>query len=601
MSPQAIVPDIQPPPSLDYLPEDALCQIFSHLHHYDILKSSSLVCKQFCSLSSPLVHRLSPSNTSLTYYDFDRLFKRFPDVKNICIDDFHELDKTLLAISKSDLNLEKLRLPLLEYSMNLQYPEASTIENMSMSRVIKDLAVGELTKSLELRSLTCLISDFNLPESIQLNLNNNYRWNDKIIHKVTSKLPNLQKISLNYNDVLTDQTLVILSTNCPKLESVDFRWLSSVGMPNFDSYLVYKVSKVVLCVQILKNLNRLSLESDHLEDAVLIALAESQHPLKHLLIDHSMSQKYTMAGLSKLLSAYPGLESLDIHLPHRKHKNCETHDAEMSIIVKKLPNLKQITNCPLLETIVIERDDGHLRAKEACDHAGMERPTKKNYSIKSIQIIPKAELKEVQFLKMILHAFEGCSGLKINFGTSMCYGIGLKEEEVMSFAEVIGCLVGSFQMKYLGMQVGVNPAKKSSWEPILGRFKQKLASWRSANLSMAGRVVLIKSALCSLPLYYASIYKIPISVAHELEKIQKQFLRKIQHKLSNEGGYNSQSEKEEMGTSSISVVVRTGSPPRNRPNRPINRGLIGGFLEADPILPNRIEKSGKRFDVRLIG
>ncbi|KAL9658893.1 hypothetical protein QQ045_015579 [Rhodiola kirilowii] len=136
----------------------------------------------------------------------------------------------------------------------------------------------------------------------------------------------------------------------------------------------------------------------------------------------------------------------------------------------------------------------------------------------------RAELKEVQFLKMILHAFEGCSGLKINFGTSMCYGIGLKEEEVMSFAEVIGCLVGSFQMKYLGMQVGVNPAKKSSWEPILGRFKQKLASWRSANLSMAGRVVLIKSALCSLPLYYASIYKIPISVAHELEKIQKQFL-----------------------------------------------------------------------------
>ncbi|KAL9690818.1 hypothetical protein QQ045_011229 [Rhodiola kirilowii] len=125
----------------------------------------------------------------------------------------------------------------------------------------------------------------------------------------------------------------------------------------------------------------------------------------------------------------------------------------------------------------------------------------------------RADMKEVHFLKMILHVFEGCSGLKINFGKSMCYGIGLKEEEVLSFAEVIGCPAGSFPMSYLGMQVGANPAKKQAWEPMLRRFKQKLGSWRSANLSMAG-----------LPLYYASIYKMPIGVAHELEKIQKQFL-----------------------------------------------------------------------------
>ncbi|KAL9686487.1 hypothetical protein QQ045_023947 [Rhodiola kirilowii] len=135
-----------------------------------------------------------------------------------------------------------------------------------------------------------------------------------------------------------------------------------------------------------------------------------------------------------------------------------------------------------------------------------------------------AEMKEVQFLTMILHAFEGCSGLKINFGKSMCYGIGLEEEEIKSFAEVLGCPVGSFPMKYLGMQVGANPMKKSSWEPILGRFRQKLASWKSANLLMAGRVVLIKSTLCSLPLYYALIYKMPTSVALEMEKIQRQFL-----------------------------------------------------------------------------
>ncbi|KAL9681972.1 hypothetical protein QQ045_013765 [Rhodiola kirilowii] len=53
---------------------------------------------------------------------------------------------------------------------------------------------------------------------------------------------------------------------------------------------------------------------------------------------------------------------------------------------------------------------------------------------------------------------------------------------------------------------------------------QEMETWRSINLSMAGRVILIKSALCNLPLYYASMYKMPIMVAHEMEKIQRQFL-----------------------------------------------------------------------------
>ncbi|KAL9688405.1 hypothetical protein QQ045_032826 [Rhodiola kirilowii] len=136
----------------------------------------------------------------------------------------------------------------------------------------------------------------------------------------------------------------------------------------------------------------------------------------------------------------------------------------------------------------------------------------------------QANEEEVQRLKLILYGFEGCSGLKINFGKSLCFGVGLKAEETQFFASLLGCLVGNFPMKYLGLQVGVNPSRVSSWAPILQKFKDKLASWKGVNLSMAGRVVLIKAALCSMPLYYASIYKILIAVALEIEKIQRKFL-----------------------------------------------------------------------------
>ena len=35
---------------------------------------------------------------------------------------------------------------------------------------------------------------------------------------------------------------------------------------------------------------------------------------------------------------------------------------------------------------------------------------------------------------------------------------------------------------------------------------------------------MIKSTLCSLPIYYLSLFKMPATVANELEKLQRRFL-----------------------------------------------------------------------------
>ncbi|KAL9684154.1 hypothetical protein QQ045_021588 [Rhodiola kirilowii] len=136
----------------------------------------------------------------------------------------------------------------------------------------------------------------------------------------------------------------------------------------------------------------------------------------------------------------------------------------------------------------------------------------------------KPIMEEVKIIKYILRIFAVSSGLEINFKKSSCVGVGLVDSEVKMFADELGCSVGSFPMNYLGMQVGAKPGSIKTWAPILQKFKSKLASWRSVNLSMAGRVVLIKSALCNLPLFYASMYKIPVGVVQEMEKIQRRFL-----------------------------------------------------------------------------
>ncbi|KAL9665272.1 hypothetical protein QQ045_020687 [Rhodiola kirilowii] len=405
--------------TINHLPEDVLSRIFSHLVDID-LNSTSLVSKQFCSLSSPLLHKLylcKLRDSSLTYSDFQRLFKRFTGVKQIYIFVCPKLDDVLIAISNSGLNLEKLYLSDV-IKAQYQYPEPQTMEIMSTSKVIKSIKSFHLNDAFDHnpgqhQQFLEFINMF--PSLIEFDFTYIYILDDNVIHKVTSKFLNLQIVTISNVGMITDKTLDILSSNRPKLEIVDFQGcrkftpealytffcnnpqLSSVDMPRFYSP---SISKVVECMQVLRNLSHISLESNTVQDAVLIALAISRPPLKSLRLGGS-GNNYTMGGLIPLLSACPGLEKLNIPLPV---SNNNTHDAEMSIAVGRLPKLKHIVvsyhtlvcqatlfslvqNCPLLEIIWV-RSISKAKVKQVFDQ-GMARPTKKNYSIKLIVIDPK--------------------------------------------------------------------------------------------------------------------------------------------------------------------------------------------------------------------
>ena len=65
---------------------------------------------------------------------------------------------------------------------------------------------------------------------------------------------------------------------------------------------------------------------------------------------------------------------------------------------------------------------------------------------------------------------------------------------------------------------------KAVWDPVVERFRKKLAGWKSKLLSRGGRLTLLKSSLWSLPIYFMSLFTIPVSIAHSLEKIMRDFL-----------------------------------------------------------------------------
>ncbi|XP_028108106.1 uncharacterized protein LOC114306978 [Camellia sinensis] len=131
---------------------------------------------------------------------------------------------------------------------------------------------------------------------------------------------------------------------------------------------------------------------------------------------------------------------------------------------------------------------------------------------------------EIINLKRILSCFELISGLKINYQKSVICGVGVNRDFTSQVVEFFNCRVSSLPINYLGMPLGANPKRVSTWEPIINKVKKRIVSWKKRYLSLGGRITLIKSVLSSLPIYYMSLFKIPTQVANLIEKYQRSFL-----------------------------------------------------------------------------
>ncbi|XP_028122358.1 uncharacterized protein LOC114319532 [Camellia sinensis] len=136
----------------------------------------------------------------------------------------------------------------------------------------------------------------------------------------------------------------------------------------------------------------------------------------------------------------------------------------------------------------------------------------------------EAEEMEVCNIKRVLRCFEVISGLRINYHKSLVCGVNVPEESLSEFAARLHCQPKTLPLKYLGLPLGANPNKKSTWKPVLDKVRSRLAGWKRKLLSSSGRLTLLKSVSSALPMFYLSLFKMPVGIAREFDKLQANFL-----------------------------------------------------------------------------
>jgi len=139
-------------------------------------------------------------------------------------------------------------------------------------------------------------------------------------------------------------------------------------------------------------------------------------------------------------------------------------------------------------------------------------------------IFSEPRMDYLQNIKNILYSFQCFSGLKVNYAKSGLVVIGKDERWAAEAADILECKLVQLPITYLGVPLGANMRKAASWQPVITKIKQRLATWRANCLSRAGKLVLIKAVLNSLPIYFLSLFKMPRKVANEIIRIQKRFL-----------------------------------------------------------------------------
>ena len=127
-------------------------------------------------------------------------------------------------------------------------------------------------------------------------------------------------------------------------------------------------------------------------------------------------------------------------------------------------------------------------------------------------------------MKSILATYEKASGQAINLQKSEIFcSRNVSSIDHNNIANILGVQAVLGTGKYMGLPSMIGRSKKATINFIKDRVWKKINSWSSKYLSKAGREVLIKSVLQSIPTYFMSLFTLPSSLCDEIEKMMNSF------------------------------------------------------------------------------
>lgn len=127
-------------------------------------------------------------------------------------------------------------------------------------------------------------------------------------------------------------------------------------------------------------------------------------------------------------------------------------------------------------------------------------------------------------MQHILNIYQRASGQEINYKKSaIAFSKGTPSQLQDKISQEFGITkIGGFG-KYLGLPDHIDKNRKEVFDYLIKRIKNKLEGWYSKFLSSAGKEVLLKAVITSLPTYTMSCFLLPKTLIQEITKATHRF------------------------------------------------------------------------------
>lgn len=136
-------------------------------------------------------------------------------------------------------------------------------------------------------------------------------------------------------------------------------------------------------------------------------------------------------------------------------------------------------------------------------------------------LLGKAKENEAALFIQALEAFSAVSGQVIGPAKSNIWfskQTGLQQKEMIS--DLFQVSQEATSLTYLKAPIATT---SQAFDFLIEAFTSRLQSWKCKLLNQAGRIVLIRSVLQSVPIYYMATIKVPLGVINKLNTIIRQF------------------------------------------------------------------------------
>ncbi|KAM0899969.1 hypothetical protein ACQ4PT_020948 [Festuca glaucescens] len=136
-----------------------------------------------------------------------------------------------------------------------------------------------------------------------------------------------------------------------------------------------------------------------------------------------------------------------------------------------------------------------------------------------IVIFVKPLVCDLVMVRELLKIFGEASGLQVNYRKTAATLIRGGELERDKVSTILQCQLTEFPIRYLGLQLALNPLTRAQWQPMIDASTRIAPAWQHGLIAKPGRLVLVQAVMSAMPIHHLLITEAPVWVFEELEKI----------------------------------------------------------------------------------